>query len=426
MKKTLLIIGIFTLMSILFPIKTLAADPALTCQYKLYASGYKDNTEMTLTYTLYTDGTLQLPFEGKAIIKDGKWDAGGGFFDTLSFYGHEEGFVDKFKKSANPSTGKYKCPFLEDSGWDLTDSAYIIKISDSAGEKIVLEKETVADEKEQIKENQVCTYYIKEKLYDQEQASRVSSDTIKVSLAIDTAGRKYFYVQDTKSDYITNGIDSTIKIPVYRTELNGIKYYDNIRFVIKSGYEQDLFKTHLVSQFDNNKFDCPSKLYVIRDESYDWTESNVYSYRISATDDSSGASVLTATATGYTDDYKVDTGGGVVNAITGKPLDCSDFIYTDKDTKETVNLISELFSIIMIVGPILALVLGGVDFAKATLASDESALKKAGSNFAKRIIAAILLFLLPLIINLVLSIAFNAGTFGSDMEKVPDVCLTNK
>jgi hypothetical protein len=115
----------------------------------------------------------------------------------------------------------------------------------------------------------------------------------------------------------------------------------------------------------------------------------------------------------------------VIDPETGKPINCSDFLYTDKDTGETVNLISELFNIIMIIGPILALVLGGLDFAKATLQSDENALKKAGTNFGKRIIAAALLFLLPFIINLILGIASNAGVFEG-MEKVPDVCLQNK
>jgi hypothetical protein len=104
----------------------------------------------------------------------------------------------------------------------------------------------------------------------------------------------------------------------------------------------------------------------------------------------------------------------------GKPLSCDDFT-----TDDGVNIISDLFNIIMIIGPILALVLGGVDFAKATLASDESALKKAGTKFGKRIIAAILLFLLPLIINLVLNIAFDAGVFGN-MSDVPNICLINE
>jgi hypothetical protein len=104
----------------------------------------------------------------------------------------------------------------------------------------------------------------------------------------------------------------------------------------------------------------------------------------------------------------------------GDPLSCDDFT-----TDDGVNIVSDLFNIIMIIGPILALVLGGLDFAKATLASDESALKKAGTKFGKRIIAAILLFLLPLIINLILGITFNAGVFEG-MEDVPAICLTQE
>jgi hypothetical protein len=122
--------------------------------------------------------------------------------------------------------------------------------------------------------------------------------------------------------------------------------------------------------------------------------------------------------------FSMDPNKEYPNSMTGNsdingPINCDDF------ANDGINIISELFNIIMIIGPILALVLGGLDFAKATLASDENALKKAGTNFGKRIAAAILLFLLPLIINLILGIAFDVGVFGN-MENVPDVCLTNK
>jgi large-conductance mechanosensitive channel len=75
----------------------------------------------------------------------------------------------------------------------------------------------------------------------------------------------------------------------------------------------------------------------------------------------------------------------------------------------------------MLIAPILVIVLGGLDFAKASLQSDEDAIKKAGINFGKRLIAAVLLFLLPLIINIVLEIAFDAGV----LESIPEICIDN-
>lgn len=111
--------------------------------------------------------------------------------------------------------------------------------------------------------------------------------------------------------------------------------------------------------------------------------------------------------------------GVVVDPITGEPIDCKDFIIEDKATGETVSIIDGIFNIIMIVAPILLIVFGSVDFAKATFSGDEQAVKKAGSNFGKRVIATVLLFLLPLTLKIILNVAYNAGVF-TDM---PQICI---
>ena len=51
-------------------------------------------------------------------------------------------------------------------------------------------------------------------------------------------------------------------------------------------------------------------------------------------------------------------------------------------------------------GAVLVVILGSVDFLKATLSDEDNASKKAFQRFLKRLIAAVLLFLLPLIIQL--------------------------
>lgn len=127
------------------------------------------------------------------------------------------------------------------------------------------------------------------------------------------------------------------------------------------------------------------------------------------------------------DEYDVSApplNGGGINIGAGERINCDDFTYEEKNAAgeviETYNLIAEVFSIILIAGPILLIIFGALDFAKASLASDEQALKKAGANFGKRIIAVVLLFVLPLIINLLLKIAFDAGIFTGG---VPAVCV---
>ncbi len=107
-------------------------------------------------------------------------------------------------------------------------------------------------------------------------------------------------------------------------------------------------------------------------------------------------------------------------------INCDDFIYTEDEANAigNYNLVQELFSLIMLLGPILLIVYGTLDFAKAVLSGDESALKKAGTNFGKRILALILLFLIPFIVSALLKIAFDAGVFGEGLSDIPSVCIT--
>ena len=60
---------------------------------------------------------------------------------------------------------------------------------------------------------------------------------------------------------------------------------------------------------------------------------------------------------------------------------------------------------------VLMIILGVLDFVKAAMADDQDALKKAWQHFIKRLIAVIILFLLPILIDFVLYIAGLAG-FG--------------
>ncbi len=85
------------------------------------------------------------------------------------------------------------------------------------------------------------------------------------------------------------------------------------------------------------------------------------------------------------------------------PIDCSDF------EDDEGNIIATIYSIIMIMAPILVILFGSLDFARATFSADAEAIRKSQLNFLKRIIAAIILFLLPSIIRIMFYLAINAG-----------------
>lgn len=88
-----------------------------------------------------------------------------------------------------------------------------------------------------------------------------------------------------------------------------------------------------------------------------------------------------------------------VNTIINKNKDKCGQIFSD-DFNVFVNNVLKLFYVI---GPILLILFGSLDFAKATVSSEKDALKKASINFSKRLTATLLLFLTPTIINIILS-----------------------
>ena len=64
-----------------------------------------------------------------------------------------------------------------------------------------------------------------------------------------------------------------------------------------------------------------------------------------------------------------------------------------------VDITKPIAKILMIIAPILLLVMGTVDFTGAVAASDEKAMKKATSNFVKRLIICVVILILPVLIN---------------------------
>lgn len=73
-----------------------------------------------------------------------------------------------------------------------------------------------------------------------------------------------------------------------------------------------------------------------------------------------------------------------------------------------VKLLKDILSFIQYLGPILVVVLSIMDYIKAAAAAEDGAVKKVTLKMGKRIIAAIALFFVPLLINIII------GFFNSD------------
>lgn len=78
----------------------------------------------------------------------------------------------------------------------------------------------------------------------------------------------------------------------------------------------------------------------------------------------------------------------------------------ENDENSVAWLIQRLLNYIKILGPMIAIVLGSIDFAKAIITSDEENMKKAQTKFVYRLIAALLLFFVPFLTQILL------GLFG--------------
>ena len=86
--------------------------------------------------------------------------------------------------------------------------------------------------------------------------------------------------------------------------------------------------------------------------------------------------------------------------------------------QDVVDFINEIMKWIRICVPILLIVLGILDFSKAVFSKTEDDMKKTREKFIKRIVAAVLVFLAPIFVNMILSVA---NSVWSDIS--PDTCI---
>ena len=88
-------------------------------------------------------------------------------------------------------------------------------------------------------------------------------------------------------------------------------------------------------------------------------------------------------------------------------LGCSDFAQTD-----FYNYLMGLLTIVKVVIPILTLVLIVKDFVTAVAAGDEDGIKKAQKHAITRLIIGVILFLIPVLVNLIIDILKDIGVLG--------------
>lgn len=83
-----------------------------------------------------------------------------------------------------------------------------------------------------------------------------------------------------------------------------------------------------------------------------------------------------------------------------------------------ISVINKIMDLVKIVVPILLIVFGIVDFSKIVFSGKEDEISKSGKRFFMRIVAAILVYFSPILVNLILTIANEVWSFIN-----PDICI---
>ena len=132
--------------------------------------------------------------------------------------------------------------------------------------------------------------------------------------------------------------------------------------------------------------------------------------------------------------------GSIMNFLTDVGSLTPDGGLCDKgsNTLFIFQLIRIVVLIIQIAVPFVLIVLGSIDFFKSVVAGDEKEMKQKRKPFVQRIVAAVVIFLIPFIVSLIITTFFDSTNFatcwknarpGSDnpvnMPKVDDIVNEN-
>ena len=218
-----------------------------------------------------------------------------------------------------------------------------------------------------------------------------------------------FFTHDTSK---TDDINVSFTDPNVRENIFTNKYSKDLNdfYFYPKGSNWSSFKGDFLKKWTDSNFACDSSLgkfclgWKEGDNQYSWYFEldaseceNVDKYNPLMSqgvgDDAKGVE--------YNVEYKDYTGELLVDT-PWKSLSCSDIIPEGSKTQE---LLKTIINMIKIAVPVLLLVFGVIDFGSAIFAQEEGNIKKAQGKFIKRLIIAVIIFLIPSILNVILSIA---------------------
>lgn len=234
--------------------------------------------------------------------------------------------------------------------------------------------------------------HIESAIYCKTFSKEILGNTVNIelgfeSLSNNTVGR-YFVITDQNSMYggstarDSNGLTTT---------------YNNNTYIILNPERI----------YSNNNGDYSIKNIKIN---YD---STVY-YIAAYDDDESQGSIEMGEAEEYDPDAPI-VDDGIGNEQSG--LDVVEINFCEQNgVRKTFQIVGYILYIAKIMVPLILIILGTIDFAKATISSDDKAPKDALAALVRRIIIAVIIFLIPTILNFLLGLVNGASEAFKNSE----------
>ena len=91
-----------------------------------------------------------------------------------------------------------------------------------------------------------------------------------------------------------------------------------------------------------------------------------------------------------------------------------------------IKFVKAIFNIIQFLIPVGLIIMGSIDLGKAVLSSDDKEIKQATSKLIKRAIAAVAIFFIVLLVELVMGLVSDSQTNGDKSSENWISCWNNK
>ncbi len=334
---------------------------ALQCKYDVHMYNQDDGFSNIVIFKINTNAsTVELP------EIDRKQLNGYGYFWSL-----QDSYADFYLKQAKKN-GKFHCPNIVLQ--NVPPNLAFVKEDDSinAAGYFVVSPETIIEDADT--ENEI------EKVSDSCSAPVVvvdadGVDTIDesytVSFKISTGRTKQWSIDDSIEYTIAGYSKGDWQLP----------YDDKKTFY--------LTKELLNSVYKNSSLDvsCPEKVYACKTGGDSISPTARYELYLSPS--------CSEAKKDYLNNVSLD---GMNQSIS-----CSG-LFADQNEGSVYWLLQKILNYMKLLGPILVVLLSSVDFIKAVMSSDENAMKVAQKKLMVRLVAAIALFLLPSLIQLIISL----------------------